>query len=500
MRPPSRRLLCARQRSIGRLERGPGRPGLQRCRTTQVASQRCYATVSAAELQFGQPLHETHPHLLKAGEVTPGISAHEYAQRRAKLAAKLPDGAVAVLAAAEVKYRSGAVFYEFHQESNFFYLTGFNEPEAAALIEKTGPDGEHIFHLYVRPKDAKAELWDGARSGVQAATDVFNADEAGDIKQLPRLLPDMVTAASEVFTDLAPRSRTTSAFTKFLGTPAGADGGLDGLLRGKRVQALRPLLNELRVWKSEAEISNMRAAGRASGRAITAAMRQKFSQEHNLAAFLDYHFKVNGCDGSAYVPVVAGGTHALSIHYVRNDDVLREGELVLVDAGGERGGYITDITRTWPVAGQFSPAQRDLYEALLRVQRTCVALCREDANLSLDGIHATAEKGLRDQLTQLGFDMSRDALEILFPHHVGHYVGLDVHDTSGYSRHDGLKTSQCVTIEPGVYVPDEERWPEHFRGLGIRIEDSVCVQPTSPLVLTTEAVKEVVDIEALAER
>jgi intermediate cleaving peptidase 55 len=158
-----------------------------------IHSKRRYATVSAADLQFGQPVHETHPHLLRAGEctpykdlpttkancepVTPGITAQEYADRRGKLAASLPANGIAILAASDTKYRSGAVFYEFHQEPNFLYLTGFNEPEAVSVIQKVGLSNNHLFHLFLRPKNAKAEQWDGARSGEQAALDVFNADE-----------------------------------------------------------------------------------------------------------------------------------------------------------------------------------------------------------------------------------------------------------------------------------------------------------------------------------
>jgi intermediate cleaving peptidase 55 len=241
----------------------------------------------------------------------------------------------------------------------------------------------------------------------------------------------------------------------------------------------------------------MRYAGKASGRAITNAMRRQWTREKDLNAFLDYDFKAQGCDATAYVPVIAGGQHALSIHYVRNDDVLRDGQVVLVDAGGEYGGYITDITRTWPVNGRFSPAQKDLYEMILRVQRSSVSLCRQSANMTLDKIHSITENGLKDGLRSLDFNVGGDAMEVLFPHHVGHYIGLDVHDCPGYSRGVNLKEGHCVTMEPGIYVPDNERWPKHFRGLGIRIEDSVCVGDDNALVLTAEAVKEVVDIEAL---
>jgi intermediate cleaving peptidase 55 len=271
------------------------------------------------------------------------------------------------------------------------------------------------------------------------------------------------------------------------------------MIKDSRVKSLKPIMNELRMFKSKAEVANMRLAGKMSGRAITNAMRRKWTREKDLGAFLDYEFKTEGCDATAYVPVIAGGVNALRIHYVRNDDVLEDGKMVLVDAGGELGGYITDITRTWPVSGKFSDAQRDLYEMILKVQRTSVSLCRESANMSLDKIHKITEHGLLEGLKQLGFDMSHGAMEILFPHHVGHYIGLDVHDCPGYPRTGALKAGQCVTVEPGIYVPNDDRWPEHFRGLGIRIEDSICVQEDHPLILTTEAVKETADIEALRE-
>jgi len=185
------------------------------------------------------------------------------------------------------------------------------------------------------------------------------------------------------------------------------------------------------------------------------------------------------------------------IHYVQNTASLKPDEMVLVDAGGEYGTYITDITRTWPVSGKFTPAQRDLYEAVLTVQRLGVSLCRESSGLSLDQIHRATEAGLREQLARLGFNLGGNGMDVLFPHHVGHYVGLDVHDVPGYGRSIPLRAGHCVTVEPGVYVPDDERFPKHFRGLAVRIEDSVCVDETGPLVLTTEAVKEVADIEAL---
>lgn len=458
---------------------------------------RPFSSVNAADLSFGQPLHETHPHLLKPGELTPGISAREYAERRTKLASKLPDNAIAIVAASDVQYRSGNVFYQFHQDPDFFYLTGFNEPEALAVIAKDLSGTDHTFHLYVREKNEKAELWDGARSGIIAARDVFNADEIGDIEKVKNVLPEIIAEASFVYTDITRPSAEVSSLHRFLfGTPL-KTAEFANMIDVKKLKGLRSIMNDLRAVKSSSEIENMRKAGKASGRAQTEAMRHKFDWESQLDAYLRYCFIRNGADAVAFEPVVAGGKNALGIHYVRNDDILREHEMVLVDGGGKYGGYIADVTRTWPVNGKFTDPQRDLYQALLNVQRSLIAMCRQSANVSLDKLHKIAEDQLQDQLAQIGFDMSGNAIEVLFPHHVSHYIGLDVHDCTGHPRKTILREGHCITIEPGVYVPVDDRWPKHFQGMGIRIEDSVSILDDHPYVLTTEAVKEIVDIEAL---
>lgn len=485
----TRRLLPA-LRSISR-----PRPTFRSRPAWHCVSRCSRSIVSAADIQFGQPLHETHPHLIKSGDLTPGISALEYHHRRAALAQKLPRNSVAVLASADLKYRSGAVFYDFHQDPNFFYLTGFNEPEAVAVIEKGQSDVEYTFHLFVRPKDERAELWDGARSGVQAAQDVFNADEAGDIEQVANILPQLLSGGREVYTDIGYTSRK-SAFSRFIAGQPKVD-GLAKVLQDAKVKALRPILNELRLTKSEPELECMRRAGSISGAVITQAMMGTPSSEKQLWADLSYGFRSNGLDGEAYVPVIAGGSNALSIHYVRNDALLQDGKMVLVDAGGEYGHYITDITRTWPINGRFTDAQRDMYNMILNVQKSCLSLCREDADMTLDKLHRVCENGLKDGLKSIGFDVSGNALEKLFPHHVGHYIGLDVHDAPGYPRTDRLRAGQCITIEPGIYVSDDERWPAAFRGLGIRIEDSVIIGEETPEVLTRTAVKEIEEMENL---
>ncbi|KAI5467704.1 peptidase M24, structural domain-containing protein [Mariannaea sp. PMI_226] len=450
---------------------------------------RGYATVSAADLQFGQPVYETHPHILKPGELTPGITAQEYADRRARLALSMTEGSVAILHAASLQYKSGAVFHPYRQESNFLYLTGWQEGDAIAVIEKTGPQlGDYVFHLFVKTKNPREEQWSGYRNGVDAARDIFNADEAHSFDQAETLLPKLLEPAKLIYADFQPsRSNPSSWLWRFF---SGRDS------RPSRTP-LYTVMNKLRVVKSDAEVANMRLAGQISGRVITNAMRQPWQREKDLHAFLDYQFIINGCDGPAYIPVVAGGDRANCIHYTVNNSTFKEDEFILIDAGGEYGTYITDISRTWPASGKFSPAQRDLYEAVLKVQRSSVSLCRESARLSLEDIHNVTARGLVNQLRDIGFDVTMSTINQLFPHHVGHYIGLDVHDCPGFSRREILRRGHCVTIEPGIYVPDDEKWPKAFRGMGVRIEDSVCVDEDSPYILSTEAVKEVADIEAL---
>lgn len=304
--------------------------------------------------------------------------------------------------------------------------------------------------------------------------------------------------AKLVYTDILEHNHT-SRFSRFLFGAKAKEDGLGSVLEKIDTRSLRPILNGLRLIKTDAELKTMRKAGQAAGRAHTKAMSRRFDREKDLDAFLEYQLRQEGCDSAAFEPVVAGGANALSIHYVRNDDVLVDGDLVLADCGGEYGGYISDITRTWPVNGIFAPAQKDLYEVVLKVQRSCISMCRANANISLEKLHQIAENSLQDQLQQLGFDMSGRAIESLFPHHIGHFLGIDLHDTPEYSRKNKLETGNCIAVEPGVYVPIDDRWPKHFQGLGIRVEDSVCIQEGHPYILTTEAVKEVVDIEALRE-
>lgn len=332
---------------------------------------------------------------------------------------------------------------------------------------------------------------------MQAAQDVFNADEAYDINSVRSTLPGLIRAARTVYTDIGSSTRTKGALEKFtLGSGTGIE-GMQLAFKDATVRPLRQLVNEIRVKKSPAELDCMRRAGAISGAVFTDAMKVQHHSEKQLLADLAYGFRSQGLDGEAYVPVIAGGQNGLSIHYVRNDELLRDGETVLVDAGGEHGGYITDITRTWPVNGRWTTPQKDLYNMVLNAQRELVELCTQVAEMTLDKLHRRTEELLSQGLRDLGFDLKNGGLDKLFPHHVGHYIGLDVHDAPGYPRTTPLQEGHCITIEPGIYVPDDDRWPKAFRGLAVRIEDSVVIGNDTVEVLTHTAIKDADEIEAL---
>ncbi|KAK9456674.1 peptidase M24, structural domain-containing protein [Dipodascopsis uninucleata] len=448
---------------------------------------------------FGQPIHETHPHLLKHAELTPGITAMEYHIRRHKLMEHMPLHSVAILVGADLKYRSGPVFYEFHQEPNFFYLTGFLEPKAVAVIEKAD-ETDFIFHLIVQEKNEREELWDGPRTGTYGAKEIFNADEAGDVKYLRSYLDPIIKRASRVYMDLP---STSNAFTRFFEQQAASATNHTSIVEllkhhGKynSLQAVKPLVHELRKIKSSAEIAVMREAGRISGKVINKAYGTPFKKEADLDAFLDYHFRIGGCEKSAYVPVVAGGAHALGIHYTRNDDIFRDGELILIDAGGQYGGYCADISRAWPVNGKFTEPQKDLYQAVLNVQKYCIDMCT--TNYTLEEIQEASIRQVSIELRNIGFHATySDISNVLYPHYIGHNLGIDVHDVPTVSKQRLLENGQVITIEPGVYVPEDSlNFPKHFRGIGIRIEDDVCINNEDPIILNVEAAKEIVDVEA----
>ncbi|CDK24897.1 unnamed protein product [Kuraishia capsulata CBS 1993] len=486
--------------------------GLKCLFASRLTPRRNFATARLAFAEqspftAGQPLHETRPHTISPGELTPGISALEYFQRRICVSSSMTTGSVAIIPGEQIKYASGSVFFPFQQDNDFYYLTGWNEPNSVAIIEKpTANPDDVVFHLVVPPKDPAAEQWEGHRTGPDGAVEIFNADVSESSKVLDKHIQKVLQKYRTVYYDFQDHksSSLSSVVNSFFKKQVQTENSrtIESLLKqgNKSVRSLRSIVSNLRAVKSEAELSIMRLAGKISGRAYNAAYARRFKTEKALCAFLEYRFISGGCDKSAYVPVVAGGANSLCIHYTRNDDLLRDGELVLVDAGGSLGGYAADISRTWPVSGKFTDPQKDLYEAVLSVNKHCIKLCTESAGVSIQDLHYESVRVLTRELRNCGFAQIQDwETSRLYPHYIGHNLGLDVHDVPSYPRSGKFKSGQVVTVEPGVYVPDNSKWPKHFRNIGIRIEDDVAVGKNTYTVLTSEAAKEVVDIEAIAQ-
>ncbi|KAJ1868366.1 aminopeptidase [Coemansia sp. RSA 989] len=469
---------------------------------------------------FGQPAHATHPELVGKGETTPGISQNEYDQRRRRLAESLPDGSLAFAFSSQMHFVSPHVFHEFRQDSDLFYLTGWNEPESVAVIQKA-PLAErgYTMTMFVRPKAPETELWEGPRSGLEAAVSVFGADEAWPICDFARHATRLVTDAHAsgaggwgVYADLdGEHGMTRSSQCDKLRHI------LQRAQAGSHVHRLTSLVQRSRLIKSPAEIRLMREAGRVSGAAFTAVMRacRPGLSEATLQSTFEYASRQALVDAGsatadlsaltrpAYVPVFAAGEHALCMHYVLNNGPLRDGDLVLADAGAEYAAYASDITRTFPVSGRFSEPQRDLYSAVLNVQEQMIRLCHASSGYSLNEIHRSSTSALITELKQIGFHTSeRDVETRLYPHHVAHYLGLDVHDTVDMARSQVLKPNMVVTIEPGLYVPYDDRFPKAFRGIGIRIEDNIVVGRSEAETenLSTSAPKSIADIERCMAR
>ncbi|KAG8716192.1 hypothetical protein FRC08_009755 [Ceratobasidium sp. 394] len=442
--------------------------------------------------RFGQPFHGSHPHLTAPDELTPGIAAAEYHQRRQRLMESVPPGSVVVSRAAVLKYMSGQIFYKFRQSSNFWYLTGVEEQHSAVILYKALDAKGYRMHLFMRERDPHDELWNGPRTGVQQSRDIFGADEVSNIDEFPRILRSAIKKASNVYADLKPY---VSSF---------AEETVEDILKRARPQSLLDRVATLRRIKSPAERKMMRKAGDISGIAHAKTMRfaKSAKSEAQLAAHFEYLCAMQGAQRPAYVPVVASGANALIIHYTNNDCLLKQGELVLMDAGCEFNGYASDITRTFPVgtSGSFTAPQKELYTAVLTVQKRLISLCTENAGESLNSLHAKSVEGLGKALTEIGFDLGAGnrRLDRLYPHFLSHPIGIDLHETNG-QRHQDLTAGQVITIEPGVYVPPDSAFPKWFHNIGIRIEDEILVERDAAHILTVNAPKEIADIEAVCQ-
>ncbi|GAA5889606.1 hypothetical protein JCM8208_001071 [Rhodotorula glutinis] len=520
-----------------RLALPPPPPRLGRTRPQPTPSTRSYASAACPPLShptrphapvqstssstaYGQPLPSTHPHLLAPGQLTPGISAAEYEQRRRNLVDRLEDGAVVVIAGGKTVYSSQNIFYRFRQRSNFWYLTGFEEPDSALILEKDSSAKGYKMTLFCHPKEPYDELWNGARTGLDGAREIFGADEAVDAHVFSRRIEHILASKpdSPIYIDLPAVSHTALSRTRQ--RPAKSRSLMDYLSRSgaqtkpddvdevlkvldkRDVRSAAAEVERLRLIKSEAEVQVMRKAADASSAAHAKVMRfaRPGLTEHHLTSHFTYHASLRGGAREAYVPVCASGKQALTIHYLDNNRPIKQGEMVLLDAGCELGGYASDITRVFPVSGTFSTAQAHLYEAVLRVEKACITHCRASADLSLEELHRVSVDLTRTELRDLGFNLRGGDLErVLYPHFLTHPLGVDLHDTMTFSRNEKIQEGMVITIEPGVYVPPLAHFPKGFHNLVVRIEDEVLVGADDQTVLSVNAPKELVDVEACCQ-
>jgi Xaa-Pro aminopeptidase len=434
------------------------------------------------------------------------MTAH--AARRARLLELLGPRAALVLSSPPERQRNGDTDYKFRQDSDILYLTGFQEPGATVVLR---PGAEKPFAMFVRPRDPAAETWTGRRAGVEGAVSTFGADAAFPTAELDGKLPELLAGAEEVHFPFGRDPALDALVTRALGRLRVAE------RRGRRAPTrlvdARVSVHELRLVKAPDEIAVQRRAAAITAEAHTAAMRaaRPGANEGELEALVDYTFRRRGGTGPGYPTIVGAGVNATILHYVENNATLAAGDLLLIDAGCEVDGYTADVTRTCPVGGRFSDAQRRLYEVVFDAQIAAIEAVRPGA--TIDGIHEQVLVALTRGLVTLGLLPGGAAADVpklvadgaykpFYMHRTSHWLGMDVHDVGFYSA-DGasrpLVPGMVLTIEPGLYVAADAPAdvPAAYRGLGIRIEDDILVTPTGYDNLTIDTPKSVAELEKL---
>ncbi|MCG8992322.1 Xaa-Pro aminopeptidase [Laribacter hongkongensis] len=423
-----------------------------------------------------------------------------YASRRQRLMGELGDG-IAILPTAPELVRNGDAHYAYRFDSSFYYLTGFAEPEAVLVLDATA--GKSV--LFCRDKDIEREIWNGYRFGPEGAKETFGFDEAYSISEFDERLPDL----------LADRHTLHMGFGRDAAFDARVNVALNALRARFRTGVTAPtvlrdvqaVVHNMRLFKDDSEIALMREAGRISAEAHVAAMRaaRPGRFEYQLEAEILRTFCTNGARTPSYESIVAGGGNACVLHYVSNQDVLKDGDLVLIDAGCEYQGYAGDITRTFPVNGRFSAAQRDVYDVVLAAELAAIAAVRPGArwNDPADAALRVLVQGLIDLgllSGSLDGNIESEAYKQFYMHRIGHWLGLDVHDCGDY-KVDGqwreYRPGMVTTVEPGLYLRPADNVPEAFWNIGIRIEDDVLCTAEGHEILTAGVPKSVADIEAL---
>jgi len=421
-----------------------------------------------------------------------------YRRRREQLAQAMRSG-VAVIPTAPERVRNRDSHFPYRFDSHFYYLTGFAEPEAVLVLSS----GKSI--LFCRERNPEREVWDGFRYGPERAKERFGFDEAHPIDALDDALPKLLENQSALFYPVGDDpewDRRAMHWLNALRAKVRA-----GVSAPDRVQDVRTLIDDLRLVKDAHEQAVMRRAARIAAGAHRRAMQatRPGRSEYEIEAELLYEFRRNGAQFPAYSPIVAGGANACVLHYVSNDAPLRDGDLLLIDAGCELDGYASDLTRTFPVNGRFSGPQREVYDIVLAAQRAAIATVKPGASWIAphDAAVRVLAQGMLDlKLVSGSLDavLEKETYKRFYMHRTGHWLGLDVHDAGDYRRGGQwrlLAPGMTLTVEPGLYVRAADDVPERLRNIGVRIEDDVLVTAPGCEILTAEAPKLAEDIEAL---
>ncbi|HHH48527.1 MAG TPA: Xaa-Pro aminopeptidase [Gammaproteobacteria bacterium] len=431
----------------------------------------------------------------------------EFARRRKRLMQMMGKASVAVLPAARVAMRNRDADYPYRQDSDFHYLTGFDEPEAVAVLIPGRPHGEYI--LFCRERDPLMETWHGRRAGLEGAREHYGADDAFPIGDIDDILPGLLESCERVYYAMGVDDAFDAQVTGWIRRLK--EQARAGVHTPSEFVALDHLLHDMRLYKSRSEITAMRRAARISAQAHVRAMQvcRPGMMEYEIEAEFLYHFKRHGCV-PAYGSIVGGGENACILHYTENDAELRDGELLLIDAGAEHDYYAADITRTFPINGRFSAEQAALYQVVLDAQKAAIARVKPGAHWNEP--HEAAVKVLTRGLLKLGLLkgqlralIKQEAYRGFYMHRTGHWLGMDVHDVGDYKVGNAwreLEPGMVLTIEPGLYIAPgarvgKRKVAKKWQGIGIRIEDDVLVTRDGCEVLTRDVPKEIADIEAL---
>jgi Xaa-Pro aminopeptidase len=421
---------------------------------------------------------------------------------------RMDRDSVAILPSAREATRSNDTNFRYRQNSDFYYVTGFDEPESIAVITPSGQESKYT--LFVRPRDPEKEIWDGRRAGVEGAVREYGADAAFPVAEFHKKLGEILKGAKTLYYRIGDGNgeldeivineiRKMRALTRKGNNPP------------QSIIDTGAILHEMRLVKSEGEIAIMQRAADIAAEGHREAMKAARAgmKEYQIEALIEFTFRQMGAVGPAYTSIVGGGPNATILHYINNDGTLRDGDLLLIDAGAEYQGYASDITRTFPINGKFTPAQREIYDLVLDTQVVCVEMARP--GVTMDELKNHSIERLTEGMVRLGL-LQGDVKKLIeeekykqfYMHGLGHFLGIDVHDVGLYyidGKSRVLEPGMIITVEPGVYIAEKtENIPEKYLGIGVRIEDDVLITEDGRRVLSDQAPKDPEEVEDLMNR